>query len=174
MAGHVLLKELATEWGVDRTTVKRYARRHGIAFVWVRDADTGNQQVQALTVEDAEAMREARTVEGYGPQARIVEANGAGFFYVVQLLPTLQPGRVKLGHATDVEARLGSYRTVCPEACIVGRWACRKSWEAAAIRAATAGQADRIGQEVFLAEDVDAVVAAAERFFGMMGGRPHD
>lgn len=61
----VTLGELAREWGIDRTTVRKYAKKHGFThFVPVR-RDPTHQASQALLVHDAERLREIRRNEGY-------------------------------------------------------------------------------------------------------------
>ncbi len=61
----VTLGELAREWGIDRTNVRKYAKKHGFThFVTVR-RDATHQAAQALLAHDAERLREIRRNEGY-------------------------------------------------------------------------------------------------------------
>jgi hypothetical protein len=42
-----------------------------------------------------------------------------GYFYVIQPTPELDPHRIKLGFARDVEQRVKDFQTVCPQAQLV-------------------------------------------------------
>ena len=61
----VALGELAREWGIDKSNVRKYAKKHGFTrFVTVR-RDATHQATQALEATDAERLREIRRNEGY-------------------------------------------------------------------------------------------------------------
>lgn len=87
-----------------------------------------------------------------------------GYFYIVQPLPEVQPGRIKLGFTTNPDGRLASYRGICPEAKMLRKWRCWGDWERPAIDYIATG-CKPIGQEVFTDCDVNALLERASKFF---------
>ena len=175
---YVLLSMLAREWGIDKSTVRKYVKRKGYDFVRVRGDDRTHQVVLGLSVENAELLREARSQDGYstrsesserGGNSRLIE-NGTGFFYLVQLEPRFIPSRVKLGYASDPERRLGAYRTTHPQATILKTWPCRSTWEQTAIDSLTAEHCTPSGGEVFECTDIENMIHRGEIFFSCL---PH-
>jgi hypothetical protein len=172
---YVLLAALAHEWGIDKSTARKYAKRHGFDFVRTRGSDPTHQLVLALSKADAELLREIRAREGYQAQLtsdyRAVE-NGRGIFYVVQVIPDVDPSRVKLGYASSAPQRLESYRTISPTARLVKTWACRPTWERAAIDSLTALDCELIGGEVYTCRNLDALLQRGDAFFSLMPSLP--
>src|SRR6266702_1959866 len=169
--GYVLLSELADEWGIDKSNARKYVWKCGFSFVRVRGDERTHQLVLALTVADAEIVREMRLSEGYttrGTEGTRPVENGAGTFYLVQIIPDVDQRRVKLGYAMDAERRLSAYRTVSPTATIVHAWPCSVSWERAAIASLTAEGCTLLGGEVYLCEDIDRLVQRGDTFFACM------
>jgi DNA-binding IclR family transcriptional regulator len=163
---YVLLGDLAQEWGLDRSSARRYVLKAGFSFLKVRTEESRGQLTLALSVEDAENLREIRRDEGY--TGRVVVDNGAGFFYVIQLVPELEPGRVKLGFASDVEARLRAHRTAAPTARLLKAWASKRSWEVAAIDSLTKEGCEPLSGEVFEVDSLDDLVGRGDAFFSLM------
>ncbi len=171
---YVLLSTLASEWGIDKSNVRKYVKRHGYDFMRVRGDDRTHQAVLALKTEDAELIREARLHEGHsnGDSSRPVE-NGLGVLYVVQIMPDADPQRIKLGYASDASRRLASYRTVSPTAAIVKTWPCRVTWERAAIDSLTAEHCTLIGGEVYVGTNIEGLLQRGDTFFACMPSPQH-
>lgn len=167
---YVLLSTLAQEWGIDKSNARKYVLKHGFDFVRVRGDDPSHQAVLSLSASDAELIREIRSQEGYrsGDDAARPMENGIGVLYVVQMVPELDPLRVKLGYASDVERRLMSYRTICPTAVVAKTWMCRPSWEKAAIDSLTAEGCALIGGEVYQCSSIDGLLQRGDMFFSCM------
>ena len=166
---HVLLSTLASEWGIDKSNVRKYVIRHGFECIRVRGSDRTHQSVLGLTGSDAELLRELRQREGYTTQngTRPVE-NGIGIFYIVQIMPDADPSRIKFGYATEVSRRLSAYRTLSPTATTIKTWRCRVSWERAAIDSLTAEDCTRIGGEVYVCQDIEKLLKRGDIFFSCM------
>ena len=162
---YVLLSDLADECGTDRSNMRKYVLKHGFLPVQVRTAKSRGQLQLALTDTDAEAVRELRQRQGFGLNQPT--ENGHGVFYVVQVIPDLDPLRVKLGFATDALRRLDSYRTLSPTVQLVKTWPCRSSWERAAIDSLSRICTPLSG-EVFTCDDLLALVARGDAFFALM------
>jgi len=174
----VTLAQLAIEFGLHRTNVQKYVRRHGFSPIMVRTPESRRQLTLALTADEAEAVRELRQTEGFIdsftparsiPQNDIQNVqNGEGYFYIIQIVPELAPNRIKLGFAGDVQARLKSHYTLAPTAIIVKSWPCKRSWESIAITSITRTECNCIGGEVFECQDLSRLIDRADEFFSIM------
>jgi hypothetical protein len=110
---------------------------------------------------------ELRRERGYGVTGKIVNGE-VGFFYVVQLVPELDPHRLKLGFANDAEARLQGHRTAAPTAQLLKAWPCKRAWEDAAIASVTRVESKLIGSEVYECSNVQRLIERGDGFFGLM------
>jgi hypothetical protein len=167
MSDYVSLKELADELGLDRSNMRKYVLKHGFMPTNVRTADSRSQLTLALSAEDAEAVRQLRTSQGYTSGYKPME-NGDGYFYVIQLIPELDPCRVKLGWTNGLDGRLASHRTAAPTAQLIKAWPCKKAWELAAMASLTRMGCTLIANEVYTCDSVDAVVSRGDQFFSLM------
>lgn len=167
---NIKLAELAAILGMDKSHARKYILKKGISFLRERDEKTGNQLVLTVTPEDAETIIEERRKDGYrvgNAQGKPIQ-NGVGFFYIVRLIPELAPNRVKLGFAVDVNARLQAHRTSAPTAELITSWACRASWEQAAIASITRESCRLIASEVYECDNILTLVDRGNQFFAIM------
>lgn len=166
----VTLGELAQELQIDKSRRRRWILSRWIEFQKIRTQRSGGQVELALSAEDAQWVRELREHEGFiwqGEKQSVVD-DGSGYFYVVQLLPDVASGRVKLGFAQVLDSRLESYRTTSPHAQVLKSWRCRRVWELAAIASATRSGCQNLGQEVFECDDMPALIDRCEQFFSLL------
>ena len=174
MQGYITLGQLAAETGVDKANLSKFVRAQGIEFERVRSVEAGNQIVLALTVENAQRIKDIRAKAGYSlpsdaaSESPVIAGNG-GVLYVVQLDPDLYPARIKLGFASDVGTRLTDYRITNPLATVVDEYPCRRSWETAAIAALTNDdRVHHVGGEVYDVDDLSVLMKRGRQFFSMM------
>jgi hypothetical protein len=87
-----------------------------------------------------------------------------GIVYAIALAPEIAPFRVKVGYSHRWPSeRLASFRTACPTATLVGTWPALPSDEAIA----HAALPNRMpGSEVFVCNDVEALLVAIDRALG--------
>lgn len=90
-----------------------------------------------------------------------------GVFYLIQLEPEHDPGRFKLGFATNIEEGLRSHKTAAPFSKVLKTWPCKLLWEKTAIECASQGCV-RLHTEVFRTESIDEVQSRCEQFFKLM------
>lgn len=87
-----------------------------------------------------------------------------GVFYLIQLEPDFDPGRIKLGFATNMAERLRSHKCSAPFAKIVQTWPSHVLWERTAIDSVTIG-CEKLYTEVFRTENLEQLISKCEEFF---------
>jgi hypothetical protein len=165
---YVTVAQLATELGLDRSSMRKYVHKQGFSPSKIRTKESRGQLTLALSENDAETIRELRQSQGFLSSSTPTQSNGDGHFYIIQLVPNLAPNRVKLGFAGNVQARLGAHRTAAPTAMLVKSWPCKRSWERAVIASVTRIECACIGSEVFECENLDSLIERGNGFFGVM------
>lgn len=163
----VSIKELAQRLGMDRSHARRYVLRLGYPFHKRRTTDSGNQLTLCLTSDEAAEIERLRADHGFGGSAPLAPSE-VGVFYVIQLVPELDPRRLKLGFAESLDQRLAQHRTAAPTARILHAWGCRRSWEVTAIDALTSSDCRLILNEVFECDDPQSLVLRGNAFFAML------
>lgn len=163
----VPLRLLARELRVDRSHFRRYVLRLGITPQKRRTPDSGNKLVVTVTAPEADRIRAARREQGYeSPCGEFDET--VGVFYVVQLVPELDPNRVKLGFADDAPNRLAQHRTAAPTAKLLKTWPCKRSWEWTVIDALSTADCKLILNEVYECCDVARLLTHGDQLFAML------
>lgn len=163
----VPLRLLARELRVDRSHFRRYVLRLGITPHKRHTPDSGKKLVVTVTAEEADRIRAARREQGY--ELEIGEADETvGVFYVVQVVPELDPNRVKLGFADDANMRLAQHRTAAPTATILKTWPCKRSWEFTVIDSLSAAGCKLILNEVYECCNLARLLAHGDQLFGLL------
>lgn len=170
---YVSLKELAAELGMDRSHARRYVLNLGISPTKRRTPASSGQLTLTVSAQEADFVRRTREEQGFLSSETAVTTE-KGYFYIIQLVPDLDPNRLKLGFADNVEARLAQHRTSAPTAKLLKSWPCKRSWERTAIDALTAVAGRLILNEVFEFSDVDAVLKRGDEFFALLPDPAHD
>ncbi len=165
-AMYVSIRELADEFGIHHTNARRYVRKLGLKPEKRRYGGSRSLQ-DVLTAEDANYVRKRRQEEGLGGTLG-EQVQDAGVFYVIQVAPELDPGRVKLGYADEANSRLSQHRTAAPTAKLVTTWPCRRSWEGTAIDSLTREGCRLILNEVYDCADIEQLLARGEAFFRLL------
>ena len=168
----VSLKELAERLGLDRSNARKLLGKYGLTPARRRMPDTGNQVCLVITKRQALELIKLREDEGFLNSGKPVSVD-VGFFYIIQLVPELEPKRLKFGFATDVSERLNQHRTAAPTAVLVKSWLCKKAWEVTIMDCLTAGGCEVIRNEVFECTDVEKVVAKGDELFSVLPDLRH-
>ena len=164
---YVTLVNLAQEFGIDRSHIRKYVLKNGFSPVRIRTPESGGQQTLALTREDAESVRALRQQQGFNHYTPT--PNGTdGFFYIIQVVPELSPNRVKLGFANNAQDRLASHRTSAPTAVLVRAWQCKRPWEACAIASIARIGCKLVANEVYEADSIQNLISRGNEFFKIM------
>ena len=163
----ISLKQLADELEMDRSHARRYVLRLGIQPHKRRTPDSQNQLTLAVDTQEAELIRAKRREEGFIGSTKPI-ARDAGVFYVIRLVPELDPRRVKLGFADDLNYRHSQHRTAAPTAIVVKSWPCKRAWEGTVMDCLTGSACRLILNEVFECEDVDSLIARGDQLFALL------
>lgn len=163
----VSLKQLATEVGMDRSHARRYVLKLGITPHKRRTPDSANQLTLVLTQEEADRVRSLRSEQGFLDTSKPM-ATGVGVFYIIQLVPELDPKRIKLGFADEVASRLSQHRTAAPTAKLVKLWPCKRAWETTVMDALTAIGCRLILNEVFECDDLAELISKGDALFAVL------
>jgi hypothetical protein len=166
----ISIGELADELQCRRQSLFKIVARLGIEPTKEKKADRGGQQVAMVTPEEAMNIRKEFLLRMRGsdqPDAGEPFLVNDGVFYLIQLEPDHDPGRIKLGFTTDLDGRLQKHRCSAPFAKLLRTWPCRRVWERAAMDCIAAG-IEQLHTEVFRAPSIEDVTKRANSFFEIM------
>ncbi len=168
----VSIKSLAQRLGMDRSHARRYVLRLGYRFHRRRVLDSAGQLTLCVTSAEADQIVSQRLEQGF-LKSTVVGVADIGVFYVIQLIPDLDPKRLKLGFAESLEQRLSQHRTASPTARVICAWPCKRSWELTAMDALTRVGCRLILNEVFECDEPNALVERGNIFFGILPRPDH-
>ena len=151
-----------------KQTLFKIIKRLGLSTVKQRSTSHGNQLISYITPRDLELIKQhlaqARPErDEASPEPQI----DRGVFYLIQLEPQYDPGRFKVGFASNLSERLRDHRCSAPLATVLATWPCRPLWEKTAIDCVTQS-CEQIHTEVFRTDDISEVQQKAEQFFSLM------
>ncbi len=166
----ISVRDVAAACRRRKQTVFKVLKRLGIQTTKQRCVSGKNQLAAYITRDEfqlvqAELLATRDEAEPVPDGAEI--ASQQGVFYLLQLEPICDPGRFKVGFATNLPERLRHIRCCSPFATVVRSWPCRALWEKTAIDSVSAG-CERLHTEVFRASSLDAVAIKCEEFFAVM------
>ena len=164
MEDYILIKEVAIELGLDRSTTLKTVKRLNIPTVKVRDIKAGGQLCSAVNREGFDLLISTRETSGFGQGPRKECNTSRNVCYIIQVNPERMPERIKVGVSTDMQGRLSTYRTICPEASIVAAWYAPASCEGYMI-AVGQEHGEQVGAELFDIEDVESFLSLMSNAF---------
>jgi len=164
---YISLKELSKRLNIDRSHAGKYLKKLGVKTQRRRTPDSRNQLCLTVTEKQADKIIEARRNEGFLNSNKSVNTE-SGFFYVIQLVPELDPNRLKLGFAIDIHERLSQHRTAAPTSIIVKSWPCKRSGETTVMDCLVSVRCRLIMNEVFECDDVDALLKKGDKLFSIL------
>jgi len=164
---YVSIRDLAKRLGMDRSHARRYVLKLGYSFHKRRTPDSGSQLTLCVTSAEADEIASQRADKGFAAST-VVAISDVGVFYVIQLVPDLDPKRLKLGFAESLEQRLSQHRTAAPTARVLRAWPCKRTWEMTAIDALTREGCRLILNEVFECDEPDTLAKRGDAFFSLL------
>lgn len=163
----IAVPELADELQCHKQSLFKIIKRLGIVPIKRRDSDRKNQLVATVTPEEALRIQTeflTRAKSGLDGENLIADD---GLFYLIQLEPDHDPGRIKLGFTTDLDGRLRKHRCSAPFAQCLKTWPCKRTWERTVIDCVTPGL-EQLHTEVFRSSSLEEVMLRGDRFFAIM------
>ncbi len=133
--------DLANQYGKRKQSIFKILKRLGIEAKKLQGTNNRGQIIAYITNEEARLVVDDLTSgkslteldnenEGSVPEALLAEQ---GVFYLLQLEPHHDPGRLKVGFATSLSERLRKHRCSAPLTTVVRTWPCKRLWEQTAI-----------------------------------------
>jgi len=164
---YISIRQLGEKLGLDPSNARKYVLKLGYKPVMRRTPESRGQKALTVTLKEADAIVKRRLEEGFLRSGKPVETE-FGFFYVIQLVPELDPRRIKLGFAVNVSERLSEHRTASPTAKIKAKWPCRRSWERTVIDCLVASSCKLISHEVYECSDLEGLIKKGNTFFEVL------
>lgn len=164
---YISIRHLAEQLGMDRSHARRYVLKLGFKPQKRRTADSGSQLSLTVTTEEAEAILRHRSDQGFTAEGKAVGSE-AGVFYLIQLIPELDPNRIKLGFAIDMTDRLAQHRTAAPTAILLKSWPCKRTWETTVIDCLSVVACRHILNEVFECDNLDDLIRRGDDLFRIL------
>ncbi len=163
---YVLLTELAEEWGLKRSYVRKYVKNTGIEAHERRTPDAAGQRTLAVTLGEAKFLRMHRREEGFDNKTPVTSPN-IGTFYIIQLIPEYNPRRLKFGFTGNLESRLKEHQTAAPTAKVLKSYPCKKTWESVVIAILVTNRCRLVRSEVFECEDLEDFSTFVDKLFAL-------
>jgi hypothetical protein len=170
--GLISVIEVAKETDRHKTVIFRVLKRLGIEAQKLKGPFSHGQHLTYITREEYRLVKaELRSMRRHRRGSKAVSSELAiqesGVFYVVQLEPDHDPGRFKVGFASNLAERLRAHRTSAPFAEVLKTWPCRPLWERTVIDC-VCDECDRLHTEVFRTDSIDRVITKCDEFFALM------
>lgn len=158
MNGFVALRQVAVELGLDQSQVRERLRERKIRPHKVHANGPDGPLVVVLTLEEADRLRNG-AASAAGPST--------GEFYVIQLVPDLDPRRIKVGFSPDAAGHVEYLRAGAPTAVLLKAWPCRPCWAAAAFDCLS-GNCRSVRDGVFDCDDLAECVGRGDALFALL------
>ena len=163
----ISVTQISTEFGRRKQYIFKVLDRLGIERKLERSAAAKGQKVAYISIEDQERLKDYLSVSDSVASKPIVDTVTGGIFYLIQLEPEVDPGRFKLGFATNIEERLRSHKTAAPFSTVIKVWPCKLLWEKTAIDCISQG-CERLYTEVFRSGSIEEIRSKGDQFFALM------
>lgn len=163
----ISVADAAARLGKNKQHVFKVLKRLGIETRLAKSSSARGQRIALIGAKDFETLRENLETALGDKTSTIVDSSTTGVFYLIQLEPEYDPGRFKLGFASNIEERLRSHKTAAPLSTLVKTWPCKLLWEKTAIESVSHG-CEQLHTEVFRAPSIEEVLERCDSFFALM------
>jgi len=160
--------DVAKQHSKHKAAIFKILKRLGIEAQKLRGPDSRGQLASYITQEECNlVIAELEASQEFASDPSEIISPEAGVFYVMQLEPDHDPGRIKVGFTSNIAERLRKHRTSAPYTTVLKTWACRSLWENTAIDCICEG-CEKLTKEVFRTSSIDIVIAKGDEFFAIM------
>jgi hypothetical protein len=172
--------DLANQLGKRKQTIFKVITRLRITPVRMSGLANRGQKISYVTSEQARLIAETLANKPRGIEDAESLSNvpvldfEEGYFYLVKCEPKFDPGRFKVGFASNVSERMRHLKVSAPYSELQRTWPCRRLWEKTAIECVTDGceRLGTVGTEVFRTDSMEPVLAKCQEFFSLMPKLP--
>lgn len=127
-----ILQEYNTDWRV----IKRWAKKNECKFYETK-SEKGGRNNYSVKKEDYTKLSKY-----------LIEIKDDGFFYMIQLIPEIDPNRIKLGFSKCLSNRILQHKCTCPNAKIIKKWKCKKDNEVPVINEVSKNNCNRLYTDI--------------------------
>ncbi len=162
--------DAAGQLGMRKQTLFKIIKPLNIDTTKQRSSDHKGQGISYISHADFKRIAEDRRAhkeDAGGSEPTTPAKSSHGVFYLIQLEPRLDPGRFKLGFASNMPERKRKLKCSAPYLKVVQTWPCHEMWERTAIDSVTRG-CKKVHTEVFTTKDIASVRERCDAFFGLM------
>ncbi len=145
--------DVSKNLGKQKQHIFKVLKRLNIEMIKEKNSGAKGQKLAYVTADNYDLIKEYLVNINDSSENLIEQADLGGVFYLIQLEPEHDPGRFKLGFATNIEERLRSHKTAAPFAKVLKTWPSKLLWEKTAIDCVTQGCV-RLHTEVFRTESL--------------------
>ena len=162
--------DAAAQLGTRKQQLFKIIKRLGLPTTKHRNSSHKNQVLSYITQDDFDLivghMAGGKSEDEENEAVSTFQVD-RGVFYLIQLEPEHDPGRFKVGFASNLPERLRTHRCSAPFATVLATWPCLLLWEKTAIDCIRQS-CEKIHTEVFRTDDIAKVKARCEQFFALM------
>ena len=120
----ISVSEIAKIHARHRSVIHKIIGRLGIETHSIKSEEVRGQKSVYIAQRDYELLKGALNNPPSSKASEDINES-SGYFYIIQLEPTFDAGRFKLGFTMSVDDRLRSHRTSAPFAAVVQYWPCK-------------------------------------------------
>ncbi|WKN41846.1 hypothetical protein [Tunicatimonas pelagia] len=165
---HISVIDASERIGVNKQTLFKWIKKLGLETTKSKNSSYKGQAISYVEIGDFEKLFEYKQQnEQNYTQTQNSSKIDHGVFYLVQLEPEFDPGRFKLGFATNIAERLRSHKCSAPFAKIIETWPAHTLWERTAIDSVTRG-CEKLYTEVFRTDNIEKIKIRCNEFFALM------
>ena len=164
---YISVIDVAKEVGKAKQAVFKVLKRLGIESQKMIGAGSRGQKIAYITQEEYRLVKQEMQNMRESESENEPLMSEFGVFYIVQLEPDYDPGRFKVGFASNMAERLRSHRCSAPFAEVLKTWPCRSLWEKTAIECVCDG-CEKLHTEVFRVDSIQKVINKCDDFFSLM------
>lgn len=161
--------DAAKELGLLKQTLFKILKRLGVSTTLKKGSFHRGQKVAYITIDDYSLIQVEMKALGK-PEIENLNLQAEtenGHFYLIQLEPNSDPGRFKVGFASNISERLRKHRCSAPFSIVVATWPCKFLWEKTVIDCITQG-CEKLHTEVFRTTSLQNVRDLCDQFFALM------
>lgn len=162
----ISIQQLAENLNVRKQTIFRIAKRLGIEKTDRVNMGSRGQKVSFISESDANLIQDELNRTQKNKSESNVDSQ-IGVFYLIQLEPDFDPGRIKLGYASNIDERIRQHKTAAPLCKLIQTWPCKSLWEKTIMDCVTQN-CEQLYTEVFRAQNIEDVILLCDKVFEMM------